>query len=171
MDAAMIDGAAQLMAMFYGITATGLWANERQANLLDGGAHFYGAYACADGKFVAVGPIEPQFYQEFCAAPASTTRRWPTPDPGAWAAQREKLAPIFRTRTRDEWCALLEGTDACVAPVLDMDEAPQHPHNVARETFVTVDDVVQPAPAPKLSRTPATIQGPPPVPGADQNKY
>ena len=83
----------------------------------------------------------------------------------AWAAQREKLAAIFRTRTRDEWCALLAGTDACVAPVLDMDEAPYHPHNVARGTFVTVDDVVQPAPAPKLSRTPAAIQGPPPTPG------
>ena len=167
-DAAMTDGAAQLMAMLYGIKATGLWSNERQANLLDGGAHFYGAYACADGKFVAVGPIEPQFYQEFLRRagiddPALASHL----DPGAWGAQREKLATIFRTRTRDEWCALLEGTDACVAPVLDMDEAPQHPHNVARETFVTVDDVVQPAPAPKLSRTPAAIQGPPPVPGAD----
>ncbi len=167
-DAAMTDGAAQLMAMLYGIKATGLWSNERQANLLDGGAHFYGTYACADGKFVAIGPIEPQFYQEFLRRAGIDDPELASHyDPSAWAAQREKLAAIFRTRTRHEWCASLEGTDACVTPVLDMDEAPHHPHNVARATFVTVDDVVQPAPAPKLSRTPAAIQGPPPTPGAD----
>jgi alpha-methylacyl-CoA racemase len=167
-DAAMSDGAALLMAMLYGVKATGLWSNQRGANLLDGGAHFYTTYACADGKFVAVAPIEPQFYGELL-------RHLPVADPAlhsqidmmTWPALREKLAAIFVTRTRDEWCALLEGTDACVAPVLAMDEAPLHPHNQARSTFLTVDDVVQPAPAPRLSRTPAGVQGPPPQPGQD----
>ncbi len=167
-DAAMSDGAALLMAMLYGVKATGLWSNQRGANLLDGGAHFYTTYACADGKFVAVAPIEPQFYGELL-------RHLPVADPAlhsqidmsAWPALREKLAAIFVTRTRDEWCALLEGTDACVAPVLEMDEAPDHPHNQVRDAFLTVDDVVQPAPAPRLSRTPATVQGPPPQPAQD----
>ena len=132
------------------------------------GAHFYTTYACADGKFVAVGPIEPQFYHELLqrlqvADPALHSQI----DMAEWPALREKLAAIFVTRTRDEWCALLEGTDACVAPVLEMDEAPAHPHNQARSTFLTVDDVVQPAPAPRLSRTPANVQGPPPLPGQD----
>ena len=167
-DAAMADGAAYLMAMLYGVKAAGLWSQQRGANLLDGGASFYGTYECSDGKFVAIGPIEPQFYAEFLARAGIDDPDLASHyDPTAWSQQREKLAAIFRTKTRAEWCALLEGTDACVAPVLDMDEAPDHPHNQARGTFVTVDDVVQPAPAPRLSRTPAAIQGPPPIPGAD----
>ena len=165
-DAAMVDGAAMLMSMLYGVREAGLWSNERGANLLDGGAPFYATYACADGKHVAVGPIEPQFY-------ALLLEKLGVDDPvladqynvELWPQQREKLAAIFRTRSRDAWCALLEGTDTCVAPVLDMDEARLHPHNRARNTFVEVDGVVQPAPAPRLSRTPATIQGPPPAPG------
>ncbi len=167
-DAAMADGAAYLMAMLYGVKAAGLWSQQRGANLLDGGAAFYGTYECSDGKFVAIGPIEPQFYAEFLARAGIDDPDLASHyDPSAWPQQREKLAAIFRTKTRAEWCALLEGTDACVAPVLDMDEAPGHPHNQARGTFVTVDDVVQPAPAPRLSRTPAAIQGPSPIPGAD----
>ncbi|MBE2237181.1 MAG: CoA transferase [Caldilineaceae bacterium] len=167
-DAAMTDGAAYLMAMLYGVKATGLWSNQRGANLLDGGAFFYGTYACSDGKFVAIGPIEPHFYALFCEKMGINDPDLAEHyDPSAWPQQRAKLADIFRTRTRDAWCALLEGTDACVAPVLDMDEAPEHPHNRARATFVTVDDVVQPAPAPRLSRTPAAIQSAPPTPGAD----
>ena len=167
-DAAMVDGAAYLMAMLYGVKAAGLWSQQRGANLLDGGAFFYGTYECSDGKFVAVGPIEPHFYAEFLArAGIDDPDLAGHYDPSAWPQQRAKLAAIFRTRTRDEWCALLEGTDACVAPVLDMDEAPDHPHNRARATFVAVDDVIQPAPAPRLSRTPAAIPGPPPIPGAD----
>ena len=167
-DAAMVDGAAYLMAMLYGVKAAGLWSQQRGANLLDGGAFFYGTYECSDGKFVAAGPIEPHFYAEFLArAGIDDPELAGHYDPTAWPRQREKLAAIFRTRTRDEWCALLEGTDACVAPVLDMDEAPDHPHNRARATFVAVDDVIQPAPAPRLSRTPAAIPGPPPLPGAD----
>ena len=165
-DAAMCDGASLLMSMIYGIKAAGLWTNEREANLLDGGAPFYGVYECADGKYLAVGPIEPQFYAEFLArAGISDAELADQLAVDRWPVQRQKLAERLRTRTRDEWCALLEGTDACVAPVLDLDEAPLHAHNQARGNFVTVGDLVQPAPAPRLSRTPAAIQGPPPRPG------
>jgi alpha-methylacyl-CoA racemase len=167
-DAAMTDGAAYLMTMLYGVKAAGLWNNQRDANLLDGGAFFYGAYACSDGKFVAIGPIEPQFYRLFLEKAGIDDPEFANHyDPAAWPRQREKLAEIMRTRTRDEWCALFEGTDACVAPVLDMDEAPHHPHNVARQAFTIVDDVLQPTPAPRLSRTPAAIQHPPPEPAVD----
>lgn len=167
-DAAMCDGAALLMAMMYGVQAAGLWTNVRAANLLDGGAHFYGTYACADGKFIAVGAIEPQFYRLFlekCGIDDPDLAE--QHDPSAWPAQRAKLATILRTRTRDEWCLLLEGTDACVSPVLDLDEAPHHPHNQSRHTFIVVDDVLQPAPAPRLSRTPPRVPHAPPAPGVD----
>jgi alpha-methylacyl-CoA racemase len=167
-DAAMTDGAALLMAMMYGVKAGGLWSNERGANLLDGGAPFYGTYACADGKYLAVGPIEPQFYRLFLEKAGIIDPELVNQyDLTAWSYQREKLAAILRTRTRDEWCALLEGSDACVTPVLDLEEAPQHPHNRARRTFVVVDDVLQPAPAPRLSRTPGEIRNPPPQTGQD----
>ena len=167
-DAAMTDGAALLMAMMYGVKAGGLWSNERGANLLDGGAPFYGTYVCADGKYLAVGPIEPQFYRLFLEKAGITDPELANQfDLTAWPFQREKLAAILRTRTRDEWCALLEGSDACVTPVLDLEEAPLHPHNQARGTFVVVDDVLQPAPAPRLSRTPGAISNPPPQAGQD----
>jgi len=154
-DAAMTDGAALLSAMMYGFKAQGQWRNERGTNLLDGGAFFYDTYACADGRYLALGPIEPQFYAELrqrvgLADDPDFDRQM---DPRAWPALREKLAAVLLTRSRDEWCAVLEGTDACVAPVLDWDEAPRHPHNVARQTFVSVDGVVQPAPAPRFSRS------------------
>ena len=154
-DAAMTDGAALLSAMMFGFKAQGQWRNERGTNLLDGGAFFYDTYACADGRYLALGPIEPQFYAELrhrvgLADDPDFDRQM---DPRAWPALREKLAAVLRTRTRDEWCAVLEGTDACVAPVLDWDEAPRHPHNLARQTFVSVDGVVQPAPAPRFSRS------------------
>jgi alpha-methylacyl-CoA racemase len=170
-DAAMTDGAALLMAMMYGVKAGGLWSNERGANLLDGGAPFYGVYVCADGKHLAVGPIEPQFYRLFLEkAGIGDPDLQNQYDLTAWPTQKEKLAAILRTRPRDEWCALLEGTDACVTPVLDLDEAPQHPHNQARGAFVVVDDVLQPAPAPRLSRTPGAISSAPPLPGADTDE-
>lgn len=170
-DAAMTDGAAYLMTMIYGVKAAGLWSNQRGANLLDGGAFFYGAYECSDGKFIAIGPIEPQFYHLFLEKMGIDDPDLAIHyDPTTWKQQREKLAPIFRTRTRDEWCALLEGTDACVAPVLDMDEAPLHPHNIARRVFAEVDGVTQPTPAPRLSRTPASMPASPPEPGADTEK-
>ncbi|MFD2366767.1 CaiB/BaiF CoA transferase family protein [Pseudoduganella sp. GCM10020061] len=157
-DAAMVDGAATLGAMVYGMRAAGAWSRERGANMLDGGAHFYGTYACADGKFVAIGAIEPQFYRRLLEAagiddPAFARQN----DPVMWPALRDKLAALMRQRTRDEWCALLEGSDACFAPVLDIDEAPQHAHNHARGTYVDIDGVVQPAPAPRFSRTAADM--------------
>ncbi|MEK8049415.1 CaiB/BaiF CoA-transferase family protein [Ideonella sp. DXS22W] len=153
-DAAMTDGTSLLSAFMYGFHAAGRWSNQRGENLLDGGAHFYDTYACADGKYVAVGAIEPQFYAEL-------RQRCGIDDPmfdgqmdaARWPLLKLRLADVFRTKTRDEWCALLEGSDACFAPVLDWDEAPQHAHNRARETFVTVGGVVQPAPAPRFSRT------------------
>ncbi len=155
-DAAMTDGAALMSSLFYGLKASGGWTSQRGDNLLDGAAHFYDTYACADGKFVSVGALEPKFFAQLCelcglesefAAGQMDRSRWPL--------MKLRLADVFRTRTRDEWCAVLEGTDACFAPVLDFDEAPQHPHNKARDTFVTLQGVLQPAPAPRFSRTPA----------------
>ena len=167
-DAAMTDGAALLGAMLYGMRAHGSWTGQRGANLLDGGAPFYATYACADGKFVAVGAIEPQFYARLLAlagvSDPAFDAQWRR---AAWPDLKEKFAALFATRTRADWCALLEGTDACFAPVLDMDEAPRHPHNTARGTFVDVAGVTQPAPAPRLSRTPGQAGAPPGGPGQD----
>lgn len=158
-DAAMTDGAALLTAMQYSFKAAGHWNNERENNLLDGGAPFYGTYRCAGGKWLAVGPIEPQFHDllldKLGLPKEEFAERW---NPQAWPRLRARLEAVFATRTRDEWCALLEGTDACVAPVLDLDEAPRHPHNVARKTFVEHAGVTQPAPAPRFSRTPPEIR-------------
>ncbi|MEI8305085.1 MAG: CaiB/BaiF CoA-transferase family protein [Burkholderiales bacterium] len=167
-DAAMTDGTAMLSAMMYGMRARGTWSTSRGENLLDGGAHFYDTYTCADGKCVSVGAIEPQFYarlRELCGItdPAFDAQL----DPAGWPALKQRLAEMFRTRTRDEWCALLEGSDACFAPVLDWDEAPGHPHNQARGTFVDVAGVMQPAPAPRFSRTPPATPVAPSAAGAD----
>lgn len=159
-DAAMVDGAALQMASTYGLKAAGRWTNNRGTNYLDGGAPFYGTYECADGKYVAIGSIEPQFYQLlFEKLGLSVAEFQPQMDQRHWADWKHRLAAVFRTRTRDEWCALMEGTDVCFAPVLDMDEAPRHPHNVHRGTFFEADGVVQPAPAPRFSRTPANSNG------------
>jgi alpha-methylacyl-CoA racemase len=153
-DAAMVDGAATLGAMVYGMCAAGEWSRQRGANMLDGGAHFYGTYACADGKYVAIGAIEPQFYAHLLKAAGIDDPAFGAQlEQSQWPALREKLAAIMRQRTRDEWCALLEGSDACFAPVLDAEEAPHHPHNEARATFVEIDGVTQPAPAPRFSRS------------------
>jgi alpha-methylacyl-CoA racemase len=158
-DAAMVDGAAYLMTMMYELLGRGGWTEARQSNANDGGAHFYDVYACADGRFVSVAAMEPRFY-------AALTERlglddlpdqW---DPSTWPASSARLAEVFATRTRDEWAALFEGTDACVAPVLEMSEAPSHPHLAARGTFAAVGGVVQPAPAPRFSRTPTTAGAP-----------
>lgn len=155
-DAAMTDGSALLAAMTYGMLGAGNWTSQRGENLLDGGAPFYDTYACADGKYLALGAIEPQFYAELKARCGIENPLFDMQmDAASWPLQKLKLADIFRTRTRAEWCALLEGTDACVAPVLDFDEAPAHAHNRARQTFVSLDGVTQPAPAPRFSRTPA----------------
>lgn len=168
-DAAITDGAASLMGVMYGLRASGLWSDDRDANLLDGGAPFYDVYETADGKFVSIGPLEPQFYAlllekaGLTGDPAFAAQM----DRAAWPAMSEKLADVIRGKTRDEWCALLEGTDACFAPVLSMEEAPTHPHNAARGAFFELDGVVQPAPAPRFSRTPGAVQGPPTAPGSD----
>ena len=165
-DAAMTDGSALLMTMMYTLKAMGEWTQQRGSNLLDGGAHFYDTYRCADGKYISIGPIEPQFYALFLdktgLADPDFSQQW---DRARWPELKVRLAAHLATRSRDEWCALLEGTDACVAPVLDMDEAPEHPHNRARGTFIEVGGVVQPAPAPRFSRsTPAKPR--PPLTGA-----
>ena len=137
---------------------------ERGTNMTDSGSHFYEVYECADGRWLAVGPIEPKFYRR-TAAPAryrsrdSSARRL---DPAQWPRAKQILAEKFRTRTRDEWAALFAPSDACVAPVLDWDEAPHHPHLAARGTFVEVDGITQPAPAPRFSRTPPDAPSPPP---------
>lgn len=160
-DAAMTDGTASLLSPFFGLMAMGMWTTERHSNRLDGGAPFYGSYECADGKYVAVGSLEPQFYA-LLLEKAGIADEDPLFEPQYarenWPAARGKLAAIFRTRSREQWCELMEGTDVCFAPVLDLAEAPVHPHNKARETFVDLDGVVQPAPAPRFSRTQGEIQ-------------
>jgi alpha-methylacyl-CoA racemase len=167
-DAAMSDGAALLSTMMFNFKAAGQWSNARADNLLDGGAPFYGSYACADGKFIAIGPLEPAFYallRERCGLhePLFDAQH----DRSRWPAMRARLTEVFASRTRDAWCALLEGSDACFAPVLDWDEAPRHPHNLARGTHVDVGGVLQPAPAPRFSRTPAARPTPPVFPPID----
>ncbi len=166
-DAAIVDGVSLLTTGVRALRQMGAWRDERGANLLDGGAPFYATYACADGKYVAVGALEPQFYAQLCAlsgfaGAADDAERL---DPAGWADGRAAWAALFATRTRDEWAALLAGTDACVAPVLDWAEAPEHPHMLARNTFVAPGGVVQPAPAPRFSATPGAIRRPPPRPG------
>lgn len=165
-DAAMTDGTALLGAMMYGLRAFGSWRDAREANMLDGGAPFYDTYACLDGKYLSVGAIEPQFYAQLLAlcgaADPDFAQQWSEAD---WPRLKAKFAALFSTRTRDDWCALLEGTDACVAPVLDMAEAPRHPHNAARGSFIEIDGVTQPAPAPRFSRTVPEAGAPPATPG------
>jgi alpha-methylacyl-CoA racemase len=162
-DAAMVDGAAILTTMFHAFRAMGIWEDARGSNLLDTGAHFYDVYETADGKYVSVGSIEPQFYAELVrltgleAEPDLPFQM----DKTQWPAMKDRLAAIFKAKTRDEWCELMEGTDVCFAPVLGLGEAPAHPHNVHRQTFVELDGVVQPAPAPRFSGTPVSVQRPP----------
>jgi alpha-methylacyl-CoA racemase len=162
-DAAITDGAASLMSVIYGLRASGIWSDGRDENLLDGGAHFYDVYKTKDGKFVSIGSIEPQFY----ALLLEKTGLKDDPKFAAhmvkpeWPELSVKLAEVIATKTRDEWAAIMEGTDVCFAPVLSMAEAPTHAHNLARGTFVEVAGLTQPAPAPRFSRTPSAIQGPP----------
>ncbi|HEX4940605.1 MAG TPA: CaiB/BaiF CoA-transferase family protein [Candidatus Kapabacteria bacterium] len=167
-DCSMVEGASALMAMFYGLHGIGQFSDERGTHMLDSGAHFYDTYATADGKYISIGSIEPQFYallkqqlqlDESVFGEQLNPQRWPQ--------QKEKLAAIFRTRTRDEWCKLMEGTDVCFAPVLGLEEAPRHPHNLARNSFVPVGDMLQPAPTPRFSRTPSGTPRPISAPGTD----
>ncbi len=162
-DAAMIDGAASLMTMTWSFKHMGIWADERGTNMLDTGAHFYDTYETADGKYVSIGSIEPQFYAELLRITEIDPESLPKQmDKTQWPVLKERFAEVFKTKTRDEWCALMEHTDVCFAPVLSMDEAPQHPHIAQRGTFTEVAGLVQPAPAPRFSRTPGSIERPPP---------
>jgi alpha-methylacyl-CoA racemase len=167
-DAAMVDGAATLMSMFWAFKTIGLFdENRRGANLLDTGAHFYDVYRCADGTYVSVGSIEPQFYAELLRLTGleSDSEFSRQMDKSAWPRLKLRLAERFATKTRDEWCSLMEGTDVCFAPVLTMSEAAEHPHNVERGTFVEIAGTTQPAPAPRYSRTPGEIGSAPAHPG------
>lgn len=161
-DCAMVDGAASLMTMFYSMQAAGAWVDRREDNLLDGAAHFYDTYECADGKWLALGAIEPQFHAELVKGLGLSDGDFPQRmSREAWPDYSAKIAGVIRTRGRDDWMAVFDGTDACVAPVLALGEAPAHAHIAARETFVKAFGVVQPAPAPRFSATPGAIQGPP----------
>jgi alpha-methylacyl-CoA racemase len=160
-DAAMCDGAASLMSMFFDFTAIGRWTEGRESNFLDGGAHFYGVYECACGNFISIGSIEPQFYALLRQLAGLSDQAFDAQmDRAAWPALKQELAGIFKSKTREQWCKIMEGTDVCFAPVLTMAEAPLHPHIAARKTFVNRHGVTQPAPAPRFSRTPSTIREP-----------
>jgi alpha-methylacyl-CoA racemase len=165
-DCAMSDGAVSLMTMYYGAVAAGDWNDQRSSNRLDGGAYFYSTYECADGQWIALGPLEPQFYAQLLTLLGLTGKDgWDRAERHSWTARRAQLANLIHERPRSEWIALLEGTDACFAPVLSLKDAPLHPHHRARAAFVSAFGITQPAPAPRFSKTPGVIQGPPPQPG------
>jgi alpha-methylacyl-CoA racemase len=165
-DVAMIDGAASLMAALYGLRGAGIWSDKRGENILDTGSHYYNVYETSDGEYVAVGSIEAKFYAELLRLTGLEGEKLPRQnDRAAWSAMQERLSAIFKTKSRDEWCRIMEGSEVCFAPVLTMKEAPQHPHNRHRATFVEVEGVVQPAPAPRFARTPSAVQRPPARPG------
>jgi alpha-methylacyl-CoA racemase len=161
-DAAIVDGAASLMTLFYGMLGSGMWIDRRSSNILDTAAHFGEVYETKDGKHVAVLAIEPKFYAELIERLGLDAASLPHQyDRSQWPAMKARFAEIFKTKTQAEWCGILEGTDACFGPVLSLGDAPHHPHNVARKTFVEIDGVMQPAAAPRFSRTPAEIRCPP----------
>jgi alpha-methylacyl-CoA racemase len=164
-DAAIVDGAALLATQVHGLLHSGLWRDERGANLLDGAAPHYGVYATADGEHLAIGPLEPRFYAEFAGLLGGLDDAPGPYDVADWPRLRKLIGARIATRTRDEWLAVFAGTDACVAPVLRLAEAPEHPHLAEREVFVELDGVRQPAPAPRFSATPVRLTTPPPRPG------
>ncbi|MFI7402132.1 CaiB/BaiF CoA transferase family protein [Streptomyces sp. NPDC049541] len=166
-DAAIVDGTSHLAAMIHGMLAAGGWQDRRGANLLDGGCPYYGTYETADGKYMAVGALEPQFYDEFVRALGIPEHADARKDWTRWGELREAVATGFKSRTRDEWTAVFEGSDACVAPVLTLSEAPHHPHLAARGTFTDHGGITQPAPAPRFSATPTAVRTGPAQPGAD----
>ncbi len=158
-DAAMTDGSAVLMSVFNTLHGMGQWSTRIGSNLLDSGAHFYDVYETKDGKYISIGSIEPQFYallvQKAALNPEEFSAQY---DPSQWPTYKEKLMEVFKSKTRDEWCEIMEGTDVCFAPVLDFVEAQSHPHNVARSTYIDLDGIKQPAPAPRFSRTPSKVR-------------
>lgn len=170
-DAAMTEGSANLMAMFNSLHAMNMWKNERGANLLDTGAHFYDTYETKDGKYVSIGSIEPQFYALLIEkAKLDPALFGGQNDQSQWQILKDKLTEVFKSKTRDEWCEIMEGTDVCFAPVLDFIEAQQHPHMVDRKAYIDVEGMTQPAPAPRFSRTPSEVNRGAPAPGQDQDE-
>ena len=158
-DAAMTEGTAQLMSMIYGMKASGFWTDQQQSNLLDGATHFYDSYECKDGKFVSLGSIEPQFYSILLDKMELDKNEFSEQmNKEKWNEYKAKFTKVFLSKTRDEWCGIMEGTDICFAPVLSMDEAINHPHNKERNSFSTIDEVTQPSPAPLFSETPSKIK-------------
>lgn len=158
-DAAMTDGSAILMSVFNTLHGMGLWSTNRGGNMLDSGAHFYNTYETRDGKYISIGPIEPQFYALLIQKAGLDAKEFSAHyDPAKWPVYKEKLTTLFKSKTREEWCEIMEGTDICFAPVLDYLEAPNHPHNVARNTYIDIDGMTQPAPAPRFSRTPSEVR-------------
>ena len=165
-DAAMTDGTASLLSPFYGLMAMDMWTTDRSSNKLDGGAHYYGSYECSDGKYISIGSIEPQFYSLLLQKCGITDEAFlAQQDQSQWPELRKKLTDLFKTKPQTAWCDLMEGTDVCFAPVLNLKEAPSHPHNQARETFIDIDGVTQPAPAPRFSRTQGQVQSPAAIAG------
>jgi alpha-methylacyl-CoA racemase len=170
-DAAMVDGAALLMASIYGLRAAGRWTDQRADNVLDGGAPWYGVYLTKDGKHVSIAAIEARFYEEFLQRTGLDQETLPKQnDRSGWPVLRQRFTAVFASKTQAEWCAVMEGSDCCFAPVLTMGEAPAHPHMAARGTFVEVDGVTQPGPAPRFSRTPSRIRSSQPASGAHQQE-
>ncbi len=167
-DAAMVDGAATLMAMFFTMRASGAFKTDRGTNLLDGGAHFYGTYETSDGRYISLGSIEPQFYALLVEKAGLDPERFSAQmDQSRWVEFKSELTAIFKTRTRDEWCDIMEGTDVCFAPVLELDEVHRHPHAQARNAFVDLEGVLQPAPAPRFSRSEVAVSHGSRLPGED----
>ena len=170
-DAAMTDGSALLMTMIYSMQSSGMWKTTMGSNLLDGGSHFYDTYECKDGKFISIGSIEPQFYALLCQIAELDEKVFSKQmSRDLWPEQKEEIKKVFLKKTRDEWCDLMEGTDVCFAPVLDMSEAPQHPHNKERKTFIDLEGVTQPAPAPRFSRTEPEVVSSPSIVGEHTNE-
>ena len=170
-DAAMTDGSALLMTMIYSMQSSGMWKTTMGSNLLDGGSHFYDTYECKDGKFISIGSIEPQFYALLCQIAELDEKVFSKQmSRDLWPEQKEEIKKIFVKKTRDEWCELMEGTDVCFAPVLDMSEAPEHPHNKERKTFIDLEGVIQPAPAPRFSRTEPEVVSSPSIVGEHTNE-
>ncbi|HET6829794.1 MAG TPA: CaiB/BaiF CoA-transferase family protein [Solirubrobacterales bacterium] len=166
-DASMVEGASVMMTLIHAMRAIGMWSDPPGTNLLDSGAHFYEVYECADGGHIAVGALEPQFYARLLELLELDPGEFPQMDRARWPELKERFAAVFRTRTREEWAALLEPAEACATPVLGLDEAPGHPHNAARDSFIALGGRLQPAPAPRFSRTASEPPAPPPEPGAD----
>jgi alpha-methylacyl-CoA racemase len=167
-DVSMVEGSAALMHMMYAMRAQGQWADARGTNLLDGAAHFYDTYETADGKYISIGALEPEFYRQLIGLTGVDAKEFSShTDPRYWPALREKLVTVIKQKTRAQWCAIMDGTDMCFAPVLSMGEAPHHPHNRARGSFIELAGVTQPAPTPRFSRTSPELPTPASAAGSD----